>query len=744
MNKIRTVKGLAGMLGEFFLLRRNRLPFVLFMAMAFVPLTTAQQNPKNVLVLSGGPGRASIEQMESSLRSHLSSPVNFSVVDLQNTRLEDEAYDERTVDALRATYSREKPDLIVTVMGSSLRFAMRYRDKMFPTVPIVYMSVNTPLLVDQTWPGVTGVQSSPGITETVDLALHLHPDATSIAVIAGEGEGERIFFSAMHSELLRRQDKVREIDLVGPADGRMLERIAALPPHTVVLFQSLPNYANQPAIGVSDLITAAAQRMPTYSVFPELVMNWGGIGGAVYDKTIDPVVAGELAARVLSGENPDRLPVVHLQVRVEADWRALQRWHIPESALPPGTVILFREPTLWERGRKYFLIAIAVIFLQGLLIFGLLWQRARKRKAEAVLRESETRFRVMADTTPALIWMCDEEGKVTYLNDQRVTFTGPGPGAAFADAWAASVHPDDLGNVQGSLARAVKDHRRFSMEYRLCRYDGVYRWVFDVAAPRVNGDGSFAGFIGSAVDMTDQKLAQKALQKVSGQLIEAQEKERRRIAPEQQYDIAHKMAQLAIEIKQANGSWDRTDTATKERLGEIREHCFGIAKDVQSLSHQLHSSKLEYLGLADAMRGFCRELAKQHKLTIDFQDENLPANLPSEVSLCLFRIAQEALHNSVKYSGTTRFAVKLRATSDEIQLVVSDAGAGFNLEEAKGKGGLGLVSMQERINLVGGRFNIASQPGQGTIIVATVPIAADVWGAAGAQGNRLARVLGAA
>jgi len=122
---------------------------------------------------------------------------------------------------------------------------------------------------------------------------------------------------------------------------------------------------------------------------------------------------------VLNGERPDDIPVVHeTNLQVVVDSRQLRRWHIPESALPPGSVVLYREPTLWERDRKYFLAATALIVIQTLLIVGLLWQRARKRKAEAILRESENRFRLMADSTPSLVWMCDEQGKVTYLNER--------------------------------------------------------------------------------------------------------------------------------------------------------------------------------------------------------------------------------------------------------------------------------------------------------------------------------------
>ena len=147
---------------------------------------------------------------------------------------------------------------------------------------------------------------------------------------------------------------------------------------------------------------------------------------------------------MLSGQRIENIPLVNdSNSQVQVNWRELQRWHIPESALPPGSLVLDREPTLWERDRKYIIPALGVILAQALLIAGLLWQRTRKRKAEAVLRESEERFRVMADTTPSLIWMCDAQGKITYLNQRWLSFTGSERQAGDGDAYVAHIHPDD-------------------------------------------------------------------------------------------------------------------------------------------------------------------------------------------------------------------------------------------------------------------------------------------------------------
>ena len=690
------------------------------------PAAAADPAVKNVLVLHNW---ANLPQswalMESTVRARVPGQINFYTASVENPRFDEEVYRESLAETLRRGYGGVKLDAVIAATYPVLQFAMQHRDKMFPGVPIVFTDVSRPEGQNM-WSGVTGVISPVGMRETIDLALHLHPDTNTVAIVTGVTEWDKYWLAVAHSELLRHQDKVREIDLIGPASHETVEKVAELPPSTVVLFQLRPDDSTQPALEPIDVLAEVAQRLPTYSAWQGLALNRGGVGGAYRNLRKDAVLNGEIVARVLSGERPENIPIVHdSDLQVHVDWRALQRWHISESALPPGTVVEYRQLTFWQRDRKYIVIAIVLIVAQALLIAGLLFQRTRKRKAEAILLESEERFRVMADTTPSLVWMCDGRGRITYLNGRRIAFTGTDAGAGYGDTWITYVHPDDVERMLGTLYAALEIKQPFSQEYRLRRSDGAYRWMFDVASPRVNGDGSFGGFIGSAIDTTDQKLAQQALEKVSGQLIEAQEQERSRIARDLHDDICQRLALLSMEIDRANRASHGSVAATEPNLENIGKHCAEIAVDVQSLSHQLHSSTLDYLGVVAAIRALCRELSKQHQASIEFTDRNVPNHLPRDISLCLFRIAQEALHNAVKYSGTNQFCVDLCATEEEVQLVVRDAGAGFDVEEAKRNRGLGLVSMQERVNLVHGRFSVESKPGQGTRIFAGVPFVAE-------------------
>ena len=162
------------------------------------------------------------------------------------------------------------------------------------------------------------------------------------------------------------------------------------------------------------------------------------------------------------------------------------------------------------------------------------------------------------------------------------------------------------------------------------------------------------------------------------------------------------------------------------RIEEMRQHCSGIAADVQALSHELHSSRLDYLGLTVALKSFCQEFSQQQNVNVDFESEDVPDFLSKDISLSLFRIAQEGLHNSLKYSGVDRFSLHLCGSGDSVQLEISDTGAGFEVDEARGGKGLGLISMKERAHLVNGSFAIESAPGGGTRIMVCVPLAGDL------------------
>jgi signal transduction histidine kinase len=242
--------------------------------------------------------------------------------------------------------------------------------------------------------------------------------------------------------------------------------------------------------------------------------------------------------------------------------------------------------------------------------------------------------------------------------------------------------------------------------------------MLDNGVPRFHKDGSFAGYIGSCIDVTDHKLGEESLAEMSRKLLEAQEKERARIGRELHDDINQRLAMLAVELEQLQDN----PSEVRSRVQELRQQTAELSNDVQALSHELHSSKLEYLGAIGGMKSWCKEFSERQGIQIQFKSPESQMSLPPEVGLCLFRVLQEALHNAAKHSGVRRIEVQLREDSGEIHFVVSDLGRGFDLETAMQGRGLGLTSMQERVRLVDGTIEIQSKRMGGTTVHVRVPL----------------------
>jgi PAS domain S-box-containing protein len=239
-------------------------------------------------------------------------------------------------------------------------------------------------------------------------------------------------------------------------------------------------------------------------------------------------------------------------------------------------------------------------------------------------------------------------------------------------------------------------------------------------SPIKDSSGRTVGCSGIARDITERKLADAALADVSRKLIEAQEQERSRIARELHDDIGQRLALLAANLERLQHNLPSSKAKIMQDIAEAGKQVQDLASDVQALSHHLHSSRLEYLGLAVAAAGFCREVSNRQGVEIDFHSDNLPMDLPKEASICLYRVLQEAIQNATKHSGSRYFEVSLSGGLSEIKLTVRDSGIGFDPQDAMKGRGLGLTSIRERLKLMNGDLSIDSQPQRGTTIQARI------------------------
>ena len=347
-----------------------------------------------------------------------------------------------------------------------------------------------------------------------------------------------------------------------------------------------------------------------------------------------------------------------------------------------------------------------------------------RTRAEEALRESEERFRLIANTAPVIIWMSDISKGCTYVNQAWLDLTGQSFDAVLGDGWTDRIHPGDVGQCTDIYARAFERRKPFQIDFRLRRHDDEYRWIVSTGTPRYHGNGSFAGYIGSAIDVTERRLAVEALATINRRLIDAHEEERSRIARELHDDISQRLALLTISLDALTRTSAAPAADRRQAIEESRDEAMNLARDVQALSHRLHPARLEFLGIAQAAAALCREISGLRALEIRFNAESVPDGLPRRVVVCLYRVLQEALQNAIKHSGVGTMEVSLRGGVTQIELTVRDFGAGFDVSTAQGRG-LGLTSMQERVRAVGGQLVILSEPQRGTTIHASVPLVSD-------------------
>ena len=347
-----------------------------------------------------------------------------------------------------------------------------------------------------------------------------------------------------------------------------------------------------------------------------------------------------------------------------------------------------------------------------------------QKRTETCLKETEQESRMMVDTAPAMIWMAEADKRCVYLNKQWLDFTGRRLDQELGDGWIHDIHPDHRERFLAIYGEAFEKRQSFKIEYRMRCADDEYHWVLNTGVPRCNANGEFVGLIGSCIDITDRRATEDILVDLGGRLIAAQEEERSRIARELHDDLSQKMALLSIEIEQlaqlASKSVPDVGSSLQETLTRVQE----ISSEIHRLSYELHPSKLDRLGLAAASLSLCREISKQQSMEIECTFEGLPDPMPRDISLCLYRVIQESLQNVVRHSGASNARVELRGSPSEIRLRITDEGVGFNLETTRKKGGLGLLSMRERLRLVAGTISIESQPLRGTTINVAVPLVA--------------------
>jgi PAS domain S-box-containing protein len=344
----------------------------------------------------------------------------------------------------------------------------------------------------------------------------------------------------------------------------------------------------------------------------------------------------------------------------------------------------------------------------------------RALEAQAALLQSrEELLKIFVKHVPAAVAMLDRDMRYLQVSDRWCSDFSLDSSAMLGRSHY-EIFPDMPERWKEIHRRGLAGETLRAEEDRWDREGGT-TWLRWEIRPWQSLDGVPGGILIFSEDITHRKNAEEALLGMSRKLIEAHEQERTRIGRDLHDDVVQRLVMLAIELGGVQQDVPDVVSELRTRIGALRDQTTQITNDVQLLSHELHSSKLKYLGIVGAAKNFSKEFSERQNVEIDFQSHDLPTALPDDLSLSLFRVLQEALRNATKHSGVKRFEVRLWGSTEEIHLTVSDLGAGFNTETALRSTGLGLTSMQERLRLVGGELSINSQPKGGTTVHARVP-----------------------
>ena len=383
---------------------------------------------------------------------------------------------------------------------------------------------------------------------------------------------------------------------------------------------------------------------------------------------------------------------------------------------------------------------VTVISVDGVpeTLRGFMLDITESKQVESVLKKQRAFLRQVIDIDPNFIFAKDREGRFTLVNQ------------AVADAYGTTVE-DLIGKTDADFnpnAEEVEFFRRMDLEVMdtlqerfipeevITDAQGKLRWLQTVKRPITGEDGTANQVLGSATDITERKRSEEALRHseaalrkrqkelriLAGKLLSAQEEERRRLARELHDDLTQRLAVLAIEAASLEKVLSSSPSPVCDRVRRMKEQMVKLSADVHGISRQLHPSILDDLGLVSAIESECEAFSERDGVRVTFTPESVPAGLPRDISLCLYRVTQEGLRNIAKHAQAKEAYVTLAGVDGGVLLTIQDRGVGFDLAQTRGKMGLGLDSMEERVRLLQGSLSIHSKPGQGTIIEVLTPL----------------------
>jgi signal transduction histidine kinase len=762
------------------IIRRCRRVFPKILSLAILSLSlhsyaSSADLPRNKRVLmvaemgmSSPPVFVVTREVTRILHAAPDQTIDFYFESLDTNLFSDEASQARIENWLLEKYADRKPDVIIAAGPSSLRFIATSKG-FFPDVPVVFVGAfkEQEHTLDLTG-RFTGVWFQFHPARTLDAALLLKPDTQHIYVVGGVSPLDRFAENIFHSSLHPYEKQYQFTYLTDLEMPALLDRLRSLPPHSVVLFSLFfLDPAGRRFIPESQALPAIvhASAAPVFAL-DDVAMGSGVVGGYVSSFAGQGRAAADDVLKILDGISPGAIPQTDGAAQYTFDWNAMKRWGLDKRDLPPGSVVLFREPTVWERYKPQILATALVIFLLSILSVYLAIETFRRKRAESVTAAALRFEQIISELSTYFIELAADridsgishalDRLVQVLTVDRITVFRFNPAGTELEALyfsttfktpAGKLFAGECGwyfstllNRGNVVLNRLADLPSTDMKPAFERH-GV---ASTVAVPievegKVFGCLSFVQtkretvwtkqivaqfrMVGQVIaNALARKQTDEQRQELSGLLINAEESERTRLARELHDDFSQRIAVLAVDLERLPKKMAENPAGVKKRLAELLELTTGIGADLHSLSHRLHSSTLDSLGLVDALESLCEEFAMQSEIDVSFVHEDVPEQLDPEIALCLFRVVQEALTNVRKHSQALEVAVRISGKKEALELSIRDDGGGFSIDDSAKRVGLGLRSMQERVHLVNGELRMLSVNQQGTTIDVHVPL----------------------
>ena len=701
------------------LLRRLSLILVVFLPLLALSTTTSAAD-KKVLFLYGDKSNGIMmgyrDVVQSAIRSGSPDRITFYEEYMDLSQYSGDDYLSLVRSFYRQKYQGQKFDLIIAQAGSVLSFLAKYGDELFPGTPVVFGTLEKSRIEGlKLGPNITGVLVDVGFGATLEAALRMQPDTRNVLVVSGSSQIDDKNLTKAQTQFHSFAGRVEFTYLTGLPMEELEQRLAHLPEHTIIFYITVYRDGAGHAFTLMDSLArvARASRFPTYSIIDRLI-EAGSIGGFVLSMEADGKEVANVALRVLAGEKPADIPIrVADTNRYMFDWRQLRRLNIDERRLPPGSILLFRQPTFWELYKWRVVAVTSICVLQALLIVWLLITRHKRRRAE----EAKKSLAAIVESSDDAILSETLDGTIKSWNAGAEKIYGYTAGEMVGQHVSILIPPELEHELLRILERIRHGESIDQLETVRLTKDGRRIDVSLTISAIKDERGIITGASAVARDITDRKRDQQRLQHLAGRLLMLQDEEQQRVAAELHDGLGQNLA--IIKNRAIIGLRDQTSQEqAREQLEEIAATATASIVEVREIAHNLRPYELDRLGLVAAIESMIERVSDSTAIKLSSNLDRIEGLLSPEAETSVYRIVQEGLNNVIKHSKATAARIEISKTGNQLAIAVEDNGKGIPSPVANGNKarGFGLAGIAERVRVLGGSLAVDSRPSHGTAI----------------------------